>query len=173
MVKNETKEYIKDYLTPGLSYLEVLRDKNIKDSEDKHPEINVFNHCLQVFYLLSKRTGDIDLLVAGLFHDIGKTFGTLGHDEIGANLIEEYYPVKPIWLIRNHIRIIYYERKEMRKSKRVEFENHPYFGLLKTLRECDVEGRKPDYPIEYSVKDIVSIFEKVVLNRFDKKNIKG
>jgi hypothetical protein len=61
----------------------------------------------------------------------------------------------------------------MRKSKRELFESHPYFGYLKVLRECDFEGRKPDYPIEYDIEDIISVFEKAIVNRFDKRIIKG
>lgn len=170
MIRNE----IKSYLNPGLFYLEVLRDKDIQDTKkEKHPEINVFNHCLQVFYLLSKRTGDVDLLAAGLFHDIGKTWGTLQHDKVGYVLLKEYYPAKLAWLVKNHIRIIYYERNEMRKSKRELLESHPYFGYLKVLRECDLEGREPDYPIEYDIENIISVFEKAIINRFNEKNIKG
>jgi putative nucleotidyltransferase with HDIG domain len=167
------KKEIEKYLNPGFFFLEVLKDKNIKDREDRHPEIGVFNHSLQVFYLLSKRTGDLDLLTAGLFHDIGKTFNTLQHDKIGAKLLYEYYPEKVIWLVKNHIRIIHYLNGEMRKGKRQVFERHNYFGLLKVLRECDIEGRKPDFHIEYDKEEIVSILEKAIINRYNKKNHKG
>ncbi|HAX18284.1 MAG TPA: hypothetical protein DCY00_06790 [Actinobacteria bacterium] len=164
---------MKDYLKAGLFYLELLEKNNIQDKKDKHPEISVFNHSLQVFYLLSKRTNDIDLMIAGLFHDIGKNISTIDHDKIGHELLRDFYPEKVAWLIKNHIRIIYYHNGEMKKKKRDELESHPYFGLLKILRECDSEGRKPDFPINYDVKEIISILEKAIEKRFNYKIIKG
>lgn len=164
---------IKDYLKAGLFYLELLEKNNIHDRKDKHPEINVFNHSLQVFYLLSKRTIDIDLMIAGLFHDIGKNISIIDHDKIGYELLRDFYPEKVVWLIKNHIRIIYYENGNMRNKKRNELERHPYFGLLKILRECDSEGRKPDFPINYDIEDIVSILEKAIEKRFDTRSLKG
>ena len=46
------KKEIEKYLNPGFFFLELLHDKNVKDKEDHHPETGVFNHTLQVFYLL-------------------------------------------------------------------------------------------------------------------------
>jgi len=161
-------------LAPAQFYLELLSDRNIKDKEQFHPEANVLSHSLQAFYLACQRTIDIDLIMAALLHDIGKSFDSHQHPKIGAELLREYYSPKTCYLIYNHLRIGHYLDGSMKKfMKRKELEGHPYFPLLITLREIDLDARCPALNLTLDMRAIERTLKRVVLGRFGRKFIKG
>lgn len=165
---------MKNLLAPAQFYLELLKDKGIKDKEKFHPESSVLNHSLQAFYLACRRTSDIDLIMAALLHDIGKSFDSHNHPEIGAELLRNYYSPKTCYLIHNHLRIGYYLDGSMKKfMKKKELEEHPYFNLLITLREIDVDARCPALNLNLDMRAIEKSLKRVVLGRFGRKFIKG
>ena len=83
------------------SIVDKLNDlKGMRERPDFHPEESAFIHVKIVTERLI-RTGDIDLIIAGIFHDIAK-FDTMkinpktghptspGHDSVGARLVVDH-----------------------------------------------------------------------------------
>jgi len=88
--------------------------KTLKERSDYHPEDNTFEH-IKIVTERCISTGDNDLIMAGIFHDIGKldaafhvkenNYGTLsfyenlskgkvktyGHEHIAANIVDAYH----------------------------------------------------------------------------------
>ena len=50
----------------------ILNLKNVDQRRDFHPEGDVLTHTKVVFDRLTDTTDDIDILLAAIFHDVGK-----------------------------------------------------------------------------------------------------
>jgi len=121
-----------------------------------HPEGYVLNHSLQAFYKAYKETFDRSLLIAALFHDIGKFEDSHGHAEIGANWLCQIFSLKTIWLINNHMRIFtFLDGSMVKKSKALELYNHEWFPELVLLSRFDKLARNPNVQKRYDVNDLV------------------
>ena len=84
-----TKFFTAKELKPIFDILEECRD--IGQNTDRHPEGNVFIHLLQSMHFAFNETDDIDLIIAAMFHDIGKTINKKRHPIIGAEILKEYH----------------------------------------------------------------------------------
>jgi hypothetical protein len=96
---NNFEELLK--VVPNDVFNELQRLKTYKDKTPYHPEDNVYEHIKIVVERLIK-TGDIDLILSGLFHDLGKLlaaeknnekigkFRSFGHEYIGGKLVNIY-----------------------------------------------------------------------------------
>lgn len=165
---------MKSFLQPAFFYLELLHDRKVKDKEQFHPEADVLNHSLQAFYLAQQQSSDVDLIMAALLHDIGKSFDTHQHPKIGAELMREYYSVKTYYLIYNHLRIAHYLDGSMKRvGKRKDLEEHPYFDQLIKLREIDLMARRPDLKLELDKVDVERKLKLTIAGRYTGKYIKG
>ena len=82
--------------------------KEIKQDPKWHPEGTVFNHSLQALKWAFRESDDIDLILAAMLHDIGKSVNSHGHEKIGCELLNNYVSVKmnPLTGIAN--RKVYY-----------------------------------------------------------------
>jgi len=135
----------------------VLNLENFDQRRDKHPEGNVLNHTIAVFNRLRKHN-DIGLLLAAVFHDIGKdstasthpTKGHIthyGHEKVSADLviwyadlIEEFgCSVDRVQTIKkNHMRIKCIDK--MRPSKQSKMREMDYFNDLVLFNAADKGG---------------------------------
>jgi hypothetical protein len=114
---------------------ELERLKTYEEESKWHPEANVFEHIKIVVNRLIT-TGDIDLIMAGLYHDIGKLlaaektlekegkFRAFGHEHIGAKwVIKDAEFIKSVGanvdnveiIVSNHMRMK--QLDDMNKSK--------------------------------------------------------
>jgi len=149
-------------MKPLFDMIEALRE--VKQGSHHHPEVNALNHTLQVFSLAVKEEDcDLDLILAALLHDVGKAKEILHHDTIGAEMIRGYVTDKVVWLVENHLRIIYYlEGKMKKKSKCRELAGHRWFPKLVMLRRWDILGRKPGLEIDFDKEKIVKILNEII-----------
>lgn len=133
-----------------------LRIESLKTTQqraDHHPEGNVFNHTKIVVNRLS-RYNDINLSLAGLFHDIGKDITTkpneegilqaLGHEDVSADLATRHsgwiaqeggHPNIVIELVKFHMRVKLFDI--MKLSKQMEMRRLASFGLLQVFTVAD------------------------------------
>jgi len=140
----------------------------INQSEKWHPEGDVLLHSLQVLYQGFKENCDVDLLLAAMLHDIGKVKNSLGHEDIGADMLVGFVSEKTLWLIRNHMRIWYLLLGDMKRIKKVEeLINHPWLPELLYLIRWDKMGRNPNKTIKYDKQDIMNRFERTTEKYFD------
>jgi len=155
-IKNKTFTVFEELV--GLSPVEI-RDRMDKlkynpERIDYHPEGNTYEHIKIVTNRLIT-TGDIDLIMAGLFHDLFKLETTkinpktghpcaIGHENGSAMLVLHYKDfisemgadVDTVYgIVKNHMRIRQYNK--MRPNKKQELDKLPYIKKLKVFEIAD------------------------------------
>jgi hypothetical protein len=146
--------------------------KFLRERPDFHPEPSTFHH-LQIVTERLLQTGDPDLFMSGVLHDICK-FDTVqenpktgwptcpGHDIAAFNLIAENHivktwivdhgadPTKVAWICRNHMRF------------------HQLAGMRETKREAQISTWK-----QLGIWDALQIFGAAdnMLEEFDLSNL--
>jgi HD superfamily phosphodiesterase len=102
-----------------------------------HPEGDALFHSLQVFEHARGETDDPDLLIAALFHDVGKSIDGATHDEVGADLLEGLVNDRAVWLVRHHLDLL----RDPRRTRR-RLHGTRELADLERLRRWDLAGRK-------------------------------
>ena len=120
-----------------------------------HPEGDVFEHT-GIVYHRARKTGDINLAIAALFHDLGKVEATrpsrntkgswsaYGHEFISARLVDkhknwieleggDYEKIREIVKLHMKIKLI----DEMRPHKRRALQENPIYPELCQFTDCD------------------------------------
>ena len=120
-----------------------------------HPEGDVKIHTNIVFNR-AKRTGNINFMLAAIFHDLGKSdvtkkhptnpnaWSTKMHEKISANLVKKYrdwieelggdYDIIH-YIVDQHMRAK--QIKVMRPFKQEQFRNEKYFDFVQRFTEFD------------------------------------
>lgn len=164
--------------------------KRIQQNPIWHPEIFVFNHINYVTTRLFLKYNDINLTLAGLFHDLGKidttkwdedrkTWTAHDHETYSVKYVDQYSwwinnrggDVDIIkYIVKNHMRIKYFD--SMKRGKKIQLFEHPYFDLLLKFNSADYGGDGLDckeiiYPVikNYKKRTKRNYLEKF-LNRF-------
>lgn len=142
-------------LVPNNILTELERLKGYSESSIYHPEANAYEHIKIVTERLMT-TGDIDLIIAGLFHDLGKLlaaektlektgkFRAFGHEHIGAKFVKrdsefiesmgaDVNTVESI--VSNHMRMK--QMDTMKKKKVDEIKALPSFSKLEIFTKAD------------------------------------
>ena len=137
---------------------------NCEQNEKYHTEGVVTNHIKLVFEY-AKKFNDIDILLAAIFHDLGKpeTFAkrekngelhisNIGHELKCKKYIDLYFDLysdlsdnkdKIIEICENHMKAhLYLSGNMSKKAKREAFEKLTYFNDVIKFTECDSNGRK-------------------------------
>ncbi len=123
----------RDYLLSLLSSLD-----GVIQSAKYHPESDALFHSLQVFELAYRESTDPELLLAALFHDVGKSVDSKRHSEIGAEMISELFTYRIVWLIEHHLDLMISSRKTQQR-----LANTQQLNDLVKLRSWDLGGRSP------------------------------
>jgi len=153
------------FMNPLFDLLEDCR--GVKQNEEHHPEIYVFEHSLQVLRRAFRESIDTDLILAAMLHDIGKKENTLGHDKIAVEMLQGIVSVKTLWLIEHHIRIWYFLLGPMKKLSKVnELSGHPWLPELILLARWDKMGRNPNAKTKYDRQDIMDRLNNCITVRF-------
>ena len=118
-----------------------------------HPEGDVLKHT-KIVYERARATGDLQIAIAAIFHDLGKVKTTKknksgnwaahGHEFISARLVEEHKKwigsiggkhkiVKEI--VENHMRIK--QMDQMRPHKQQALKEHKVYDQLVKFTACD------------------------------------
>lgn len=127
-----------------------------------HPEGDCLTH-IKVVFNRAKRTGDINLMLAALFHDLGKADVTTKHPSIPDKWSAKMHELVSARLVKRHrewieemggdFDTVYYlvdqhmrikKMSEMRPSKQEIMKSHPNFKLLSRFTDFD------DMRIDYS-----------------------
>jgi hypothetical protein len=132
-----------------------LLDKcaTIPQSPIWHPEGDVLKHT-RIVYERARKTGDMNIAVAALFHDLGKvdttkknkhgSWSSYGHEFVSAKLMDahkkwidsmgaQFMRVREI--VENHMKIKMIDN--MRPVKREALKSEPYYSSLIIFTECD------------------------------------
>lgn len=138
----------------------ILNLKNVDQRRDFHPEGDVLTHTKVVFDRLTDTTDDIDILLAAIFHDIGKDstsainpktgkLSAIGHEKVSASLVNFHQDViKDLGgdpqmvhdIVLNHMKI--HQIDKMRPFKQDKFRNMNFFDKLNKFSQADFGGFK-------------------------------
>jgi len=137
--------------------------KNNPERTDYHPEGNTYNHTKKVVEKLIP-TKNINLILAGVFHDLGKLYTTEidprinqpsshGHENISAKIVSEFRSfINSVGgnadivyqIVLNHMKIKNF--KNLNKKEQEWLKSSPHFGLFKTFTIADdMVGRKWEF----------------------------
>lgn len=132
------------------------RTRGVTQSEDYHPEGDVFIHSIQTMRWAFRETDDTDLILAAMLHDVGKVAGSKGHEEVSVRLVKDLVSVKTCWLVKNHMRVWYWLLGDMKKlSKAKDLAVHSWLPELVQLARFDKLGRNPRAVVKYDRTEIV------------------
>jgi hypothetical protein len=144
-------------LAPESLQKEIDDTKNVLQSVEWHPEGPTFVHIRLVTNRLENCYHDINLTLAGLFHDLGKTYVTKpngrggwsahGHEDESVKIVEQYQDwitkmggdvdiVK--YVVANHMR--YKVIDEMRTQEQIRFMDEEYFPYVQKFATADFGG---------------------------------
>jgi len=154
-------------LNPVFDILESCRD--IGQNTDRHPEGDVFMHLLQSMHFAFNETDDIDLIIAAIFHDIGKTIDTKKHPEIGAEILTKYHlSEKTIWLVANHMLFMDYIEGNDEKHINLDLKvlpHQPYYIELTILARIDKMAREKNLIIPFNRQEILNNLNSLGKNK--------
>lgn len=151
-------------LSPVFDLLE--KCDGIEQDAKYHPERDVLEHSIQTFNWARRESFDLDLIIAALCHDIGKSFDKRTHATVGGILLAPHVSTKSLWLVKNHMRFWNYIEGKMRKITKVRaFHGHPWFPDLVQLARFDKAGRDPDIVSVFDRQDIVDKLNRRVKQR--------
>jgi len=146
-------------ILPEDLYMSLLNTWHIPQNPKWHPEGNTLKHII----ITVKRacdTNNKNLIMAALFHDLGKyeTFKindktgqptAYGHERVSCFYVYKFRdfiksfgadPTIVLWIVKNHMKIKYLY--DMKKSKRDKLVNHLNFlDLIRFRYEVDGGGR--------------------------------
>ena len=132
----------------------VMALKNLEQDPKHHPEGNVLKHTITVVNRAIKHNpDDIDLLLAAIFHDIGKDsthssniktkrIQHLGHEETSAELVKKHAkfilsmggkPSDVFYIVKHHMRMKNFDI--MKLSKKRKLTNYGAFDKLDTFNK--------------------------------------
>jgi len=152
------------------------KTKNIEQSKIWHPEGQLFIHIKLVTNRLHNTYRDINLTLAGLFHDLGKIDTTKidsdtgnasahGHEDVSGEIVDQYknwikerdgnYDIIK-YIVINHMR--YKHMNEMRLQTLINFVDNPYFDYVHKFSTADFGGT------DLECKDLsnnINLFKKI------------
>ena len=118
-----------------------------------HPEGEVYKH-IRIVFDRAVKTGDINMIMASFFHDLGKFSTTAkntrgqwsahGHEEISARLAAKYATwivekgadSKEVYeIVKGHMKVKLID--EMRPAKQAEMRRNPYFEKINAFSDHD------------------------------------
>ena len=131
----------------------IEQSKTTPQGTNWHPEGEVYKH-IRIVFDRARKSGDINLLICGLFHDLGKISTTapnkkggwsaIGHERVSAKLAGKYHdwiteqggnPEEVRELVFQHMRIKQFD--QMKGSKKAIMRADPLFGKLNQFTSCD------------------------------------
>lgn len=150
--------------------------KNIEQSKEWHPEGNVYIHTRLVTNRLQNCYNDINLSIAGFFHDLGKVTTTdwneekqswtaHGHEDDSSAIVHKYKdwilalggdPKIIKFIVENHMRIKYLD--EFRLQQKISFLNEPYFDYVLKFTTADYGGTELECQ---SLMDLSNLKEEI------------
>lgn len=161
IIFSKSDNLFQEVLLPTMpkSLVEVIeKTKIVMQNPEWHPELDVFTHTKVVTNRLHKKYKNINLILSGVFHDLGKidttffneeknTFSAHGHEYLSLVYIEQNIewikslggnPDKIRFIVQHHMRIKFLD--EMKKSKRLKFQAEKWFHLVEKFATCDKGG---------------------------------
>lgn len=164
----------KELMWPLFAMVEAT--EGVPQSEKWHPEGDVLQHTMQVMEFAFRESSDIDLVVAAMVHDVGKTLTNrvdgkkvtaYAHEAVGAEMVKSFVSVKTLFLVEQHMRVHTWLNGQMRKvSKVTAIANHPWLPCMVALARWDAGGREKKPPMVWDRWKMMERLEQVASSHF-------
>jgi predicted HD phosphohydrolase len=115
-------------------------------------EVTQLEHMLQTATRAERAGAEPDIVVAALFHDIGKAVSNSNHPAVGAEILRPWVSDEAYWIVKVHQDfqgIHYFGRMGLDPMMRDKHRGHPSYALAEQfVDEWDQEAFDPAYPTE-------------------------
>ena len=170
--------------------------KHVNQNPLWHPENDVYTHTRLVTNRLANAyPNNKNLLLAGLFHDLGKiettkwdeikqSWTARGHEDISVKIVDQYQnwikkmggnPTVVRNIVQNHMRIKYLD--EFRLQNKIEIVNNPNFNDVIKFNSADYGGDslgvKPLEDMSGLYKEIENYQKKQKINKIVNSKFNG
>jgi predicted HD phosphohydrolase len=129
--------------------------------------VNQLVHCLQTATRAERDGADLDMVVASLCHDMGKTISNANHPAIAAEMIRPWVSEEAYWVVRYHQDFQgrhYYGRIGLDPEMRRKHLGHEHYGMAERFADdWDQTAFDPDYdtlPIEHFEPMVREVFSR-------------
>lgn len=146
----------------------------LRSMDDLHQgfQVSQLDHALQTATRAERAGADVDMVVAALCHDVGKTFSNANHPAIAAEMLRPWVSADAYWVVKYHQDfqgLHYYDRIGLDPNLRRRHLGHPLYDLAEQFAdEWDQTAFDPDYD-NYSLEH----FEPVVREVFGRTPKRG
>jgi predicted HD phosphohydrolase len=130
-------------------------------------QIDQLEHCLQTATRAERAGADIDMVVASLMHDVGKTISNANHPAIAAEMIRPWVSPDAYWVVKVHQDfqgLHYYARMGLDPMMRLKHQDHPAYELAARFAdEWDQTAFDPYYdtlPLEHFEPMVREVFSR-------------
>ncbi|HEU5152501.1 MAG TPA: HD domain-containing protein [Iamia sp.] len=131
-------------------------------------QVSQLDHALQTATRAERAGADVDMIVASLCHDVGKTFSNANHPAIAAEMLRPWVHADAYWVVKYHQDFQgrhYYGRIGLDPELRRRHLGHPAYALAEAFAdEWDQTAFDPDYdtlPLEHFEPLVREVFTRV------------
>jgi predicted HD phosphohydrolase len=128
-------------------------------------QIDQLQHSLQTATRAERGGADVDMIIASLCHDIGKSLSNANHPAIAAEMIRPWVTPEAYWVVKVHQDFQgkhYYARMGLDPMMRLKHRDHPAYELAeKFADDWDQTAFDPDYdtfPLEHFEPMVREVF---------------
>ena len=159
--------YLEGYLQRDLAHVpdRILAQLRLTEPLDHGFEVSQFEHGLQTATRAERAGADLDLVVAGLLHDTGKSISNANHPAIAAEMIRPWVSDEAYWVVLVHQDfqgLHYFARMGLDPMMRTKHLGHPFYATAERfVDEWDQEAFDPDYeslPLEHFEPMVREVF---------------
>ena len=146
--------YIENYLDDDLRLVpdRVLTMLRSMDTLHQGFAVSQLDHSLQTATRAERDGASLDMVVASLCHDIGKTFSNMNHPAIAAEMLRPWVSDEAYWVVKYHQDFQgrhYYARIGMDPEMRRRHEGHEHFDMAARFADVwDQTAFDPEYDSE-------------------------
>jgi predicted HD phosphohydrolase len=165
----EYMAYLDDFVLEDLEYVpaRILQQVGLLEGIVEGMQVNQLQHSLQTATRAERDGASLDIVVAALVHDVGKTISNANHPAIAAEMVRPWLSEDAYWVIQVHQDfqgIHYFARLGLDPMMRLRHKDHPLYDLAEQFAdEWDNKAFDPDYdpyPLEHFAPLVVEAFSR-------------
>ena len=163
----EYMTYVESHLDEDLTHVpdRILALLRSMESLTQGFAVDQLQHSLQTATRAERGGASLDMIVASLCHDIGKTISNANHPAIAAEMIRPWVSPEAYWVVKVHQDfqgLHYYERMGLDPMMRLKHKDHPAYDLAAQFADdWDQTAFDPDYdtlPLEHFEPMVREVF---------------
>lgn len=166
---SEYMTYIEGHLDEDLTHVPDRMLALLRSMDDlvQGFAVTQLDHSLQTATRAERGGADLDMIVASLCHDVGKTFSNANHPAIAAEMLRPWVSDEAYWVVKYHQDFQgrhYYGRIGLDPEMRRKHLGHPAYELAeKFADEWDQTAFDPEYepyPLEHFEPMVREVFSR-------------